>query len=81
MPTGWVISLLRLSVFVIIIQFQKVMQLQIRVFSGISAMESNNRLFERIIEVHDDISVPYSSLISDMKFLFGSSCIVSFNVM
>lgn len=57
------------------------MQLQIKVFSGVSSMQENNRLFERIIDVHDDISVPYSSLIQDLKFLFGSSCIVSFNVM
>lgn len=57
------------------------MQLQIKVFTGVSAMSTDSKLFERIIEVHDDISVPYSSLISDMKFLFGSSCVVSFNVM
>lgn len=57
------------------------MQLQIKVFSGVSAMNDNSRLFERLVEVHDDISVPYSSLIADMKFLFGASCVVSFNVM
>lgn len=57
------------------------MQLQLKVFSGVTSMQENNRLFERIVEVHDDIQVPYSSLISDMKFLFGSSCVVSFCVM
>lgn len=57
------------------------MQLQIKVFSGVSSLQSDSRLFERIVEVHDDISVPYSTLISDMKFLFGSSCVISFNVM
>lgn len=57
------------------------MQLQIRVYSGVSSMADNNRLFERIVEVHDDLSIPFESLVKDMKFLFGSSCIVSFNVM
>lgn len=57
------------------------MQLQIKIFSGVSSMSENNRLFERIVEVHDDLSVPFESLVKDMKFLFGSSCIVSFNVM
>lgn len=57
------------------------MQLQVKVFSGVTAMQENNRLFERIVEVHDDIQVPYSSLIADMKFLFGQSCVVSFCVM
>lgn len=57
------------------------MQLQIKVFSGVSSMESNNRIFERIIDVHDDLQIPYESLVKDLKFLFGSSCIVSFNIM
>jgi len=57
------------------------MQLQIKVFAGVSSMNENNRIFERIIDVHDDLSVPYESLVKDLKFLFGSSCIVSFNIM
>ena len=57
------------------------MQLQIKVFSGVSALQENNRLFERIIDIHDDLKIPYESLVLDMKFLFGNSCVVSFNVM
>lgn len=57
------------------------MQLQIKVFSGVSALNSDNKLFERIIDVHDDLRIPYESLVYDLKFLFGSSCIVSFNIM
>lgn len=57
------------------------MQLQVKVFSGVNAMETNTRLFERVIEVNDSLSVPFSSLVSDLKFLFGSGCVVSINVM
>lgn len=57
------------------------MQLQIKVFSGVSALNNDNKLFERIIDVHDDLQIPYESLVHDLKFLFGSSCIVSFNIM
>ena len=57
------------------------MQLQIKVFSGVNALNSNDRIFERIIDVHDDLVIPYESLVKDLKFLFGSSCIVSFNIM
>lgn len=57
------------------------MQLQIKVFSNVSALEKNARIFERVIEVNDSVSVPYESLISNLKFLYGSSVIVSFNVM
>lgn len=56
------------------------MQLQIKVFSGVSAMDENNRLFERIIDLHDDLQIPYASLVSDLKFMFGSSIIVQFNI-
>lgn len=57
------------------------MQLQIKVYASMNAMSDNQCLFERLVELHDDIFIPYSSLVSDMKFLFGSSCIVSFNFM
>lgn len=57
------------------------MQLRIKVFSSVNAMNDNNRLFERLVELHDDLLVPYSSLVNDMKFLFGSSCIVSFDIL
>lgn len=57
------------------------MQLQIKVFSGVSALNNDNKLFERIIDVRDDLQIPYDSLVKDLKFMFGSSCIVSFNIM
>ena len=56
------------------------MQVQVKVFSGVNALDNNNRLFERVIDVHDDIFVPYQSLVDNLKFLFGSSCIVTFNI-
>lgn len=57
------------------------MQLQIRVFMSVSSMSENKFLFERIVEVSGDLYVPYDSLVRDLKFLFGSSCVVSFNVL
>ena len=56
------------------------MQLQIKVFMGVSAMQENNRVFERIVDVHGDLQIPYESLVHDLKFLFGSSAIISFNI-
>lgn len=57
------------------------MQLQIKVFSGVHALESGNKIFERVIDVQDDLYVPYESLVRDLKFMFGSSCVVSFNIL
>lgn len=56
------------------------MQLQIKVFSGLTALQSDSKLFERIVDVHDDLSVPYESLVSNLKFLFGNSTVVQFNL-
>lgn len=56
------------------------MQLQIKVFMNVSALSGNSSCFERLIECHDDLQIPFESLVKDMKFLYGSSCVVSFNV-
>lgn len=57
------------------------MQLQIKVFSGVNAMSNDNKIFERIVDVHDDLAIPFESLVKDLKFMFGSSCVVSFNIL
>ena len=57
------------------------MQLQIKVFSGVSALNNDNKLFERIIDVHADLQIPFESLVKDLKFMFGSACVVSFNIL
>ena len=56
------------------------MQIQVRVFLGMSALNDNNRIFERIIDIHDDVIPPMESLYRDLKFLFGSSSIIQFNL-
>ena len=56
------------------------MQLQINVFSGVNAMSNDNKIFERIVDVHDDLTIPFDSLVKDLKFMFGASCVVSFNI-
>lgn len=57
------------------------MQLQIKVFSGVNAMSNDNKIFERIVDVHDDLQIPFDSLVKDLKFMFGASCVVSFNIL
>ena len=57
------------------------MQLQIKVFSGVNAMSNDNKIFERIVDVHDDLAIPFESLVKDLRFMFGASCVVSFNIL
>ena len=40
---------------------------------------SSKPLFERIVYPNASISVPYSSLMADFKFLFGDKVIVEFS--
>lgn len=56
------------------------MQLQIKVFMNVSALSGNSSCFERLIDCHDDLQIPFESLVKDLKFMFGASCVVSFNV-
>lgn len=37
------------------------------------------KLFERVIEVNDNILVPYDSISSSLRFLYGRDVVVSFS--
>ena len=56
-------------------------QIQIQVFSSVDSRLNNKVLFERIIDVNDSLDVPYSSLVRDLKFMFGASSVVTFAVL
>lgn len=55
-------------------------QIQIQVFASLDTKRENKVLFERICDISESLEVPYSSLVSNLKFMFGSSSIVSFNI-
>lgn len=55
-------------------------QIQIQVFASMDQKRENKVLFERICDINESLDVPYSSLVSNLKFMFGSSSIVSFNI-
>lgn len=51
--------------------------LQIKVFLTV---DSSKPCFERILTIDDvSIDVPYTQLVSSMRFLFGSKCVVQIN--
>lgn len=56
-------------------------QLQIMVFNNMDARTSNRPVFERIIDINESLTVPYDSLVSDLKFLFGASVIIQLAVL
>lgn len=50
------------------------------VFQNMGALNEKKRIFERICEVPDSIKVPFDTLVSDFKFLFGQDVIVEFQI-
>lgn len=56
-------------------------QLQVQVFSSPDTRRNDKVLFERIIELPDGVDIPFSSLLKDLKFMYGQSVIVSFSVL
>lgn len=54
--------------------------LQIQVFLNQDAKAAGKRIFERVVEYSDAVSVDYSSIIKVLRFFFGTKSIVSFNI-
>lgn len=54
--------------------------LQIQVFLNHNAKAAGKRLFERVVEFSDAVSIDYSSIIKVLRFFYGPKSIVSFNI-
>lgn len=52
------------------------MILKLDVYLNASAYEIRKPVFERIVNIPVGVSIPFDSLISDMKFLFGIDSII-----
>lgn len=52
------------------------MVLKLDVYLNATAQDARKAVFERIVNVPAGVSIPFDSLISDMKFLFGYDSIV-----
>lgn len=55
------------------------MEIQIKVFTGVSSMQSDTKLFERIVDVHDDVNFPFEKVLEVMQFFYKGS-LVQFNI-
>ena len=56
------------------------LSLRIKVYLNDAAKQNNASVFSRTVEVSESVCTPYTSLLSDFKFLFGRSCIVIFEI-
>ena len=54
--------------------------LQIQVYLNHEALAAGKRLFERVVEFSDSVSIDYANIIKVLRFFFGQKSIVSFNI-
>lgn len=57
------------------------MSLQISVYLNKESFRNCKPCFQRLVDLDPSIVVPYHSLASDLKFLYGSSCVISFDLL
>lgn len=55
-------------------------RLRVCVFASEEMQQSNKRLFERIVEVNDNIKVDYPCLVNALTLLYGENCIINFSI-
>lgn len=56
-------------------------QLQVQVFANDVAKANNRKLFERVKDVDDNITIDYNGIAKTLRFLYGNNCIISFNIL
>ncbi len=55
--------------------------MEIRVYLNLDAYASKSCVYVRQIDVVDGVSVPFEVILSSMRILYGSACVVDFIVL
>lgn len=55
-------------------------QLQVQVFLNETAQANGKRVFERIVDINEDVIVDYPQVIKTLRFLYGERVIINFNI-
>ena len=53
-------------------------RLRVCVFASEEMQRSNKRLFERVVEVNDNLKIDYPYLVNALTILYGENCIINF---
>jgi hypothetical protein len=55
-------------------------RLRVCVFASEEMQQSNKRLFERIVEVNDNLKIDYVCIVNALTLLYGENCIINFSI-
>ena len=55
-------------------------RVRVSVFASEKMQQINKRLFERVVEVDDNLKVDYPCIVSALTLLYGVNCIINFSI-
>lgn len=55
-------------------------RLRVCVFASEKMQQINKRLFERVVEVNDNLKIDYPCLINALTILYGENCIINLSI-
>lgn len=55
-------------------------RLRVCVFASEKMQQINKRLFERVVEVNDNLKIDYPCLVNALTILYGENCIINFSI-
>lgn len=55
-------------------------RVRVWIYASKELIQSNKRLFERVVDVDDNITIDYHCLIKALILLFGENCIINFSI-
>ena len=55
-------------------------RLRVSVFASGKMQHSNKRLFERVVEVNDNLKIDYPCIVAVLTILYGENCIINFSI-
>lgn len=55
-------------------------RLRVCVFASEKMQQINKRLFERVVEVDDNLKLDYAVLVNALTLLYGEKCIINFSI-
>lgn len=54
--------------------------IQTKVFQNSEAQLAGHKSFEKLTEVNDCVTIPFEQVARSLKFLFGETSVVQFNI-
>ena len=55
-------------------------RLRVCVFASEEMQQSNKRLFERVVEVDNNLKIDYACLVNALTILYGENSIINFSI-